>query len=259
AGDSVVFANFRNDRAKELTSAISQADFDHFKTRQISNLTFVTLTRYDQGFKNVQVMFDPQKDYACLGEILSKNKKRQLRLAETTKFAHVTYFFNAGKKEPFKNEDRILIETKKTKEFDKFPEMRAKEITAKLVENIKSKKYDFILTNLSNADMVGHTANLGATILAVECIDICLKKIYKACCDASADLLICADHGNADKLLDFRKKKLTSHSKSKVPCILISNNFRNIKLAKNKKLANVAPTVLKLLNIPNAFEEEPLF
>ncbi|MBT7903172.1 2,3-bisphosphoglycerate-independent phosphoglycerate mutase [Candidatus Woesearchaeota archaeon] len=260
--DSMIFFNFRGDRAREITKAFVQGKFLEFKRKKIFDLDFVCLAQYDKKIK-APVAFPPSLPKNTLGEILFKNNKSQLRIAETEKYAHVTFFFNGGKETPFKKEDRIIIPSRKVKTYDETPQMRANEITKKVVSQIKNKSQDFILINFSNPDMVGHTGYLDAAINAVQITDACLEKVMKVAKLNNYNIIVTADHGNAEEMAGVHK---TSHTTNKVPLILIleeNNKFsnNNIKLTKKKSsIANVAPTILKLMDLPIPNEMSyPLF
>lgn len=247
--DSVIFFNFRTDRARELTAAFTNKDFNEFEHINYNNLKFTTFTEYDATFKNVDVAFPPFKIENNLSKIISDANMKQFHISETTKYAHVTFFFNGGIEKPYKNEERKLIESANVLSFASIPQMRAYEITEEVVKAINSKKYDFILVNLSNADMIGHTGDLNSAIKAVEVVDECVKRIANACLSINGDCLITADHGNAEEMLSKTGEVITSHTTNKVPVILCSNKYKNANLKPNGKLANIAPTVLQLLNI----------
>lgn len=261
SGDSVIFYNYRTDRAREMTDAISQSSFDKFKTKELKNLTYVCMTQYDKTFKDVLVAFPPEKKTPPLGKVLSDAGLKQFRCSETTKYAHVTFFFNGGEEIAYPGEDRKLIETKNLKNFASFPQMRAYEIAETVGAAIESKKYDFVLTNLSNCDMIGHTGDFDATVKAVESVDRAVGIIYSACKKAGCDFLLTADHGNADDMLTKDGKPITSHSMSKVPFVVVSDKFKNINLREDGELTDISPTVLKMLGveIPTFFTRKPLF
>lgn len=249
SGDSVIFFNFRTDRPRELTEAITEDNFSKFPTKKLSNLYFVTMTNYSDELKNVHVAYPAEVVRNGLSEIISKAGLKQYHIAETTKYAHVTFFFNGGREESFENEDRKLIETKNVKDFSEFPEMRAFEIAEDAMSAISLNKYDFVLINFSNPDMIGHTANMEATKRAIQVVDKCAYAVCMATILAGGDCIITADHGNAECLLDKNDKPVTAHSSNPVPFILASEKFKKVKLIENGILANVAPTVLELLNI----------
>jgi len=259
-GDSVIFFNFRADRARELTNAFTLNNFKEFKTTKFENLCFTTFTEYDAENKNVNIAFESEKIENNLAKIISENELKQLHISETTKYAHVTFFFNGGIEKQNLNEDRKLIESENILDFSKTPKMKAFEITEEVLLAICEQKYDFILVNLSNADMVGHSGNFDATVKAVEAVDKCAYAIALACLSAGGDCIITADHGNAECMLDKKGNKVTSHTSNPVPVLLVSDKYKKVKLIKNGKLSNIAPTVLKMLNIdvPN-YMDKPLF
>lgn len=245
-GDSIIFINFRSDRARQLTEALIKKKFNNFKREKRPRVFFVTLTEYEKNL-NVKVAFPPLKIHNTIGEWLSRLGLKQLRIAETEKYAHVTYFFSGGREKPFKGEDRILVPSPKVSTYDKKPEMSAKKITKKLLHKIK--EYDFVLVNFANPDMVGHTGNLQATIKSIKVVDECIGKIIKEANKWNRIVVLVGDHGNADQMIDYKTKKpLTSHTFNPVPFIILSEERNNIKL-RNGGLANVAPTLLKLMGL----------
>ena len=258
--DSVIFYNFRSDRAIELTRAITDNKFNKFKTKKIKNLLFSAMELYSEDFSNLNIIYPPQVIEDNLSAILSNNELKQFHLAETTKYAHVTFFFNGTIEKPYKGEDRFLIESLNTKDFSYYPKMKAIEITEKALDAIASAKYDFILVNYSNADMIGHTGNFESTKEAIKCVEKQAYALALATIMAGGDCIITADHGNAEEMFDKQGNKITSHTTNPVPFILASENHKYEKLLKNASIANVAPTVLKLLNIeiPSTMEK-PLF
>lgn len=253
--DSAVFFNFREDRARQLTKAFVLPGFSKFKREQLENIVFTTMIQYEDDLP-VDVAFKPIEIKNCLGEILSQNGLSQLRIAETEKFAHVTYFFNGGNEEPFPKEDRIIIPSKSVSVFSEAPEMSAQEITDKVCEMIELNKYDFILINYANADIVGHTGDEKSTILAVEAVDKCLGKLIPTIISKSGCLLITADHGNAEEIINLRDgEKNTEHSANPVPLWFVtSENHCNesgkcytMKVA--GLLSDIAPTILDIMKI----------
>ncbi len=246
--DGVIYFNFRTDRARELTQAFTDTSFDKFETKHIHDLMFCTMTEYDATFKNVIVAFPPEKIEDNLSEVISKAGLKQFHTSETTKYAHVTFFFNGGIEKAYEGEDRKLIESENVQDFSKTPKMKAFEITDEVLSAIASQKYDFILVNLSNADMLGHTGNIEATKIAITALDKCAYAIALASLMAGGDLIITADHGNAETMLDEKGNIITSHTTNPVPVWLVSEKYKDVKLS-DGKLCNVAPTVLKLLNI----------
>lgn len=259
-GDGVIFFNYRTDRPREITDAITQKTFNGFETKRFKDLVYVCMTQYSEDFKAILVAYPPEKVTDNLACILSKHGKTQFHTSETTKYAHVTFFFNGGIEEPYKGETRKLIDTIDVQDFSEYPEMRAKEITREVVNAVDSKKYDFVLVNLSNPDMIGHTGNLEAVKECIKVVDKCAYDIAKACLKAGGDCIITADHGNAEEMILDDGKISTKHSTNPVPLWLVSERYKNVKLISGGKLANIAPTVLKMLdiNIPNNMEN-PLF
>jgi 2,3-bisphosphoglycerate-independent phosphoglycerate mutase len=247
-GDSVIFCNFRSDRAREITRTLTDSEFQGFKRQMFPKLSsFVCLTTYDEAFA-LPVAFAPVRLTNILGEILSSHGLRQLRIAETEKYAHVTFFFNGGEETPFPLEDRILIPSPRdVATYDKKPEMSAREITDALVKHITSGQYGFILANYANPDMVGHTGVLEAAIKAVEVLDECLGRVLRAAQEAGSYVLITADHGNLEMMSDSSTgQPHTAHTTDPVPFIVIKEK---VNLRKGGLLADVAPTVLDLLGI----------
>ncbi|MDD3486864.1 MAG: 2,3-bisphosphoglycerate-independent phosphoglycerate mutase [Candidatus Moranbacteria bacterium] len=258
--DSVVFFNFREDRARQLTKAFSLSNFSGFRRKKtFSEIVFATMTQYEDGLP-VKVAFGPQLIENCLGKVLSQHNLNQLRIAETEKYAHVTYFFNGGAEEPFPKEDRVLVPSQSVSTYDKAPEMSAFPITEKVLDDIKKGGHDFTLINYANADMVGHTGKLDAAIVAVESIDQCLEKLIPEILKIGGRILITADHGNAEEITNLRTGEAdTEHSTFPVPCWYISSENHKQKseseIVRSKNsvgglLSDIAPTVLTLLNIP---------
>ena len=246
--DSVIFFNFRPDRAREITRAIVDKDFKEFETKKI-NTYFVCFTSYDETMPNVHIAFKKEQINNTLGEVLSNRGLTQLRIAETEKYAHVTFFFNGGEEKQYKGEDRILIPSPKVETYDMQPEMSAYEVTEKVVDAILSGKYDCIILNYANPDMVGHTGSLEAAIKAVEAVDECIGKVVKAINEMHGNLIITADHGNCEQMIDYSTgEPHTAHTTNLVPMIVVSEN-QNIKLKSEGKLADLAPTILDLMNI----------
>lgn len=248
-GDSVIFFNFRSDRARELSFAFTDPKFDAFKTKKFKNLYFATMENYDDELKNVHVIFPPERIEDNLSALISKAGLKQFHIAETTKYAHVTFFFNGTIEEPYEGEDRKLIESIETTDFSPYPKMRALEITEGAIEAIASQKYDFVLINYSNADMLGHTGNFNSAKEAAECVDKQAYAIALATLMAGGECIITADHGNAEIMYDRYGSPVTSHTTSKVPFILVTKQKRKLKKIKNASIANVAPTILKMLNL----------
>ena len=260
--DSVIFFNIREDRSRQLTKFFVQDNFNSFnKKGKLRNLCFVTMVEYEKGLP-VNVAFLPENVKYPLGRILSDIGMKQFRIAETEKYAHVTYFFNGGREKPFKNEFRKLIPSPSVSMYDKVPEMSAGKITEKLIKEIESNRFGFILANYANADMVGHTGNYQAAVKAVEFVDKCLGKVYKYAMKNRMTLVITADHGNADQMFDTRTgEKITEHSTNPVPFIIIDQDSK----LKEKKLidscikiegmlSDVAPTILDIYGIKKTKE-----
>ena len=252
-GDVVVFMNFRADRAREITRAFVGDDFDGFQRSVNPKLSeFVMLTEYAADIP-ASCAYPPNKLDNVLGQYLADQDKTQLRIAETEKYAHVTFFFNGGREEPFDNEDRTLIPSPDVKTYDLQPEMSAFELTDALVAAIRSHKYDAIICNYANGDMVGHTGDFDAAVKAVEAIDKCLEKIVAACEAAGAELLITADHGNVEQMLDPKTNQpLTSHTSGPVPLVYVGTSGRQFISAGS--LSDLAPTLLSLLDMPVPIE-----
>lgn len=261
--DSVIFFNYREDRARQITKAFSLNGFEKFKRERQLDIEFVTFVEFEKDLP-VSVAFPPQEVANSLGELLSKKGKSQLRIAETEKYAHVTYFFNGGKEEAWPGEDHVLIPSPVVSSFDKAPEMSAKPVTARLLEEIKQKPYDFVLVNYANADMVGHTGNEAATVKACEFLDGILAKLIPGVLKLGGCLLITADHGNAEEMKNLRTgQKDTEHSANPVPLWFITpENHRKkspdaIAQQQNEVvglLSDVAPTVLDIMEIEKPSE-----
>ena len=246
-GDVVIFFNFRNDRAKELTIVLTQQDMPEAGMHTIPNLQYFCLTPYDANFKNVHILFDKENVTNTLGEYLSSKGLKQLHIAETEKYAHVTFFLNGGREEPFTGEDRILVPSPKVATYDLKPEMSAFEVKDKLVEMLNTQKYDFIVCNYANGDMVGHTGVYEAIEKAVIAIDVCLKETVEAAKANDYEVIIISDHGNADHALNEDGSANTAHSLNPVPFIYVSNNQKAI--VKEGILADVAPSILHILGL----------
>ncbi len=247
-GDAVIHFNFRPDRARELTLAFSSASFSHFAAQRYENLMFATMTRYEEEFPN-PVLFGPRPQPDTFGEIVAAAGLSQLRLAETEKYAHVTYFFNGGREEVFAREDRILLPSNRSVEtYDLAPEMAAREITQTALADIAARKHDLIVMNYANADMVGHTGNMPATIEALEVLDVALGKLEAAVLAADGILAVTSDHGNAEDKVDPQGNPLTAHTTNPVPFVLIARQALGT-LAPGGKLGDIAPTLLPLLGL----------
>lgn len=252
--DSVIFFNFRPDRARQLTRAFVDPDFTGFERRNgYFPLTFVCMAQYDAEMPNVLVAFPPEELIMTFGEFLSKNNKTQLRLAETQKYAHVTFFFNGGEEKQFEGEDRILVDSPKVATFDMKPEMSAYEVCDNLVTAIKSGKYDVIIINFANPDMVGHTGIMEAAIQAIEAVDECVGKALNAILETDGQMFICADHGNAEKLIDADGEPFTAHTTNPVPFILV-NYKEGYKLREGGCLADIVPTLIEMMDMQQPAE-----
>jgi len=248
AGDSVVFFNFRPDRAREITRTLVDEAFDGFARKNgFFPLHFVCFTQYDVTMPNVQVAFHPQSLKNTFGEYISDLGKTQLRIAETEKYAHVTFFFNGGKEEPYKNEDRALVKSPKVATYDLQPEMSAYEVCDEMVRRIESEKYDVIILNFANCDMVGHTGVFDAAVKAVEAVDTCVGRIVTALDKVGGAMLLTADHGNADKMSEADGSPFTAHTTNPVP--LLVYGVPGAVLRDGGRLADLAPTMLKLMGL----------
>ncbi len=264
-GDAMIMFNFRPDRAREITRCFVDDDFAGFDRKVRPAVSaYVCMTQYDASMPNVSVAFPPEKLENTFGEYISSLGLKQLRIAETEKYAHVTFFFNGGREKPYDGEDRILVPSPKVATYDMKPEMSAYEVTEKVVEAVESSKYDAIILNYANADMVGHTGVFDAAVKAIETLDVCVPKVVKAVLEAGGIVLLTADHGNADVMEDEDGNVVTSHSLNEVPLVLISEesgeNPSKWQLRAGGKLADLAPTMLKLmeLDIPKEMTGEPL-
>ena len=252
AGDSVIFFNFRPDRAREITRTFVDPDFTGF-ARDFFPLHYVCFTQYDVTMPNVDVAFKPQSLTNVTGEYLAKNGKTQLRIAETEKYAHVTFFFNGGVEAPFEGEDRALINSPKVATYDLQPEMSAYLVADECVNRIESGKYDVIILNFANCDMVGHTGVFQAAVKAVEAVDACAGKVIDAVLGQGGAVLLTADHGNADKMYDpDPEHPFTAHTTNPVPFLVAG--LGDVKLRAGGVLADIAPTMLKILGLPQPAE-----
>lgn len=243
--DSVIFFNFRPDRARQMTKALTFEEFDEFDREKTVKLKFVSMTMYESNFTDVEVAFCPSVLKNTLGEYLSALGLKQLRIAETEKYAHVTYFFNGGVETPYPNEDRILIPSPKVATYDLKPEMSAYEVSEKLIDAMQTEPYNLIVVNFANCDMVGHTGNLPAAVKAVEAVDDCLGKVFDAAKDLGYAVLVTADHGNAEYMA-ADNEVITSHSTNDVFFIAAEDTISNVK---NGRLCDIAPTILDIMNI----------
>ena len=246
-GDAVIFCNFRPDRGRELTKALVLPDFDGFKREPLS-IYMATMTKYEDGLP-VHIVYQKDTLSETLGEVLSAGGYRQLRIAETEKYAHVTYFFNGGEEEPFEGEDRILVKSPQVATYDLQPEMSAYEVTDKVVQAIQDETYDMIILNFANPDMVGHTGSFEAAVKAVQAVDTCLDRIVEAIRSKKGHLLVTADHGNAELMVNHETGKVhTAHTTNLVPLILMSDSLKTATL-EDGKLCDIAPTLLDLAGI----------
>lgn len=247
--DSVVFFNFRPDRARQITRTFVDPDFAGFTRKKgYFPVEFVCMAQYDAQMPNVKVAFPPEELTMTFGEYLAKQGKTQLRLAETQKYAHVTFFFNGGEEKQFEGEDRILVDSPKVATFDMKPEMSAYEVCDHLVASIQSGKYDVIIVNFANPDMVGHTGIIPAAVRAIEAVDECVGRAYKAIMETGGQMFICADHGNADKLIAGDGTPFTAHTTNQVPFILV-NYDENYTLRDGGCLADIVPTLLEMMGL----------
>ncbi|MBQ9673001.1 MAG: 2,3-bisphosphoglycerate-independent phosphoglycerate mutase [Ruminococcus sp.] len=254
ANDSVVFFNFRPDRAREITRTLVDEKFDGFERKNgFFPVNFVCMTQYDAAMPNVDVAFRPQKLENTIGEYISNLGMKQLRIAETEKYAHVTFFFNGGVEKQYENEDRILVKSPAVATYDLQPEMSAYEVTDKLVAAIKSGEYDMIILNYANCDMVGHTGVFDAAVKAVEAVDTCVGRVVDAIKEMGGTALITADHGNADKMYEADGAPFTAHTTNPVPFCVV--NYPCTRLRETGgKLSDIAPTMLEILGVPQPKE-----
>ena len=244
--DSVIFFNFRPDRAREITRVFTQEDFEEFD-REFFTLFYVCMTQYDNTFNNVRVAYSPQSLENTFGEYISMNGLSQLRIAETEKYAHVTFFFNGGAEIAYRNEDRVLIPSPRVPTYDLKPEMSAYEVTKEVIDRIKSGKYDVIILNYANPDMVGHTGIFEAAVKAVEVIDECLGSVVDTILDMNGTAIVTSDHGNCEQLIDYETGgAFTAHTTNPVPLILIGQGAAGLK---EGRLADIAPTMLDILGL----------
>ena len=255
ANDSVVFFNFRPDRARQITRAFVDPDFDGFERRNgFFPLYYVCMAQYDATMPNVHVAYPPEKLTMTMGEYLSVNGKTQLRIAETQKYAHVTFFFNGGEEKQFEGEDRILIPSPDVETFDLKPEMSAYEVTDAVLKAIEEDKYDVIIMNYANCDMVGHTGVMDAAVKAVKAVDECVGRVVDALVKKGGKAIVTADHGNADKMVDEEGKPFTPHSTNPVPAIVIDPTCPKHELREGGRLCDLCPTMLKMMGMPQPKE-----
>lgn len=247
--DAIIFYNYREDRARQLTSALMERPFHYFPVKDLKNVIFTGFVRYDHAFQNPLVAFEMEYLTENLSQVVSGKGFKQFKIAETTKYAHVTYFLNGGIEKPYTGEDRYLIETIKTEKFDTVPQMRAREITQKAIERIQTKQYALMVLNYSNCDMLGHTGNLPAAIETVKIIDEEVDKLVNAILAIDGIAILVADHGNAEQMLDAQGNVLTDHTTNKVPFVIVGKQVKNLKLHRGGVLGNITPTILELLGI----------
>lgn len=256
ANDGVIFFNFRPDRARQLTQAFVNPDFDSFERPLVEPLSFVTFTQYDQTL-SVLVAFEPQNLNNILGQVIAQHGLKQFRTAETEKYAHVTYFFNGGIEEPFEGEDRELVSSPMVATYDQAPVMSADAVTEAIIAAVEKRVYSLIVVNYANPDMVGHTGNMQATVTALEAVDRCLGKVLESVVKAGGTTLITADHGNAELMWDEDKNPWTAHTTNPVPFIVVEGEGRKIPvygtdvlLRSDGRLCDIAPTILEILRLP---------
>ena len=255
-GDSVIFFNFRPDRAREITRAFSQKEFVVPKGTAFERKTgflepdYVCFTCYDAAFENVKIAFPKQSMKNTLGEYLANLNKKQLRIAETEKYAHVTFFFNGGVEEPNAGETRVLINSPKVATYDLQPEMSAPEVTDRVLQELRTGEYDVMILNFANCDMVGHTGVIPAAVKAVHTVDDCVKRVVNQIISMGGSAILTADHGNADKMLDTDESPFTAHTTNPVPVVLVSEKYKNVRLRKDGILADIAPTLLEIMGLP---------
>lgn len=254
--DVVVFFNFRTDRGRELTEMLSQKDFHEYNTHTL-DLYYVTLTNYDESYEGIKVIFNKDNLTETLGEVLSKNNKKQIRIAETEKYPHVTFFFSGGQEEPFEGEKRILRNSPKVATYDLQPEMSAYELRDALIPELENGETDFVCLNFANGDMVGHTGDMDAAIKACEVVDECVKDVISSALENGYTTILIADHGNCETMINPDGTPHTAHTTNPVPIILIDKDLKNIK---DGVLGDIAPTILKLIGIekPKAMTRESL-
>ena len=250
AGDAVLFFNFRTDRGRELTQVLNQQDFPEFEMSKLP-LHYVTMTNYDDNFTGIRVIYDKEKIQNTLGEVLAQAGKTQLRIAETEKYPHVTFFFNGGREEPFEGEERILCPSPKVATYDLQPEMSAFEIRDALVPALEKEQFDFVCLNFANPDMVGHTGVMEAAIKACETVDQCAEAVIEAGLKHGYSTLVIADHGNCDTMVNPDGSPNTAHTTNPVPLILVDPDRQQIQ---NGVLGDIAPTILALLGIKQVEE-----
>ena len=246
-GDIVICFNFRTDRPRQITEVLTQNNFPDFGMEKL-DIDFAGMTKYDDDFKNVGVLFEKDNLKRTLGEVLAENGRSQVRTAETEKYPHVTFFFNGGREEPFEGERRILVPSPKVATYDLQPEMSANELTDKLMKDIRESAADFICINYANTDMVGHTGIFNAAVKAAETVDTCLSRLVPLCKENGYKMIVIADHGNSDMMFNPDKTVHTAHTTNPVPCIYVGDDSDKVQLSSGK-LADIAPTILQLMGI----------
>lgn len=245
-GDVVICFNFRTDRLRQVTTVLSQKDMPEFGMSKLP-LYYLTMTRYDDSFQNVHIIYDKDNVQDTMGDVISKAGMKQLRIAETEKYAHVTFFFSGGREDNFEGEERILVNSPKVATYDLQPEMSANEVKDKVVAELKKQKFDFVALNFANGDMVGHTGIYSAIETAIKTVDTCVGEVVQTAIENGYEAMIIADHGNADFAVNEDGSSNTAHSLNPVPCILVSDRYKTVK---NGILADVAPTLLKMMGLP---------
>jgi 2,3-bisphosphoglycerate-independent phosphoglycerate mutase len=254
-GDGIIFFNFRADRGRQLSHALVDPAFNAFKQKSRPKVKLVTFTQYEAALDPyLSVAYPPQNLTKIFGEVVSENGLKQFRTAETEKYAHVTFFFNGGREEPFPGEDRLLVDSPKVATYDLMPEMSCHQVVRGLVEAIHSGKYNVVICNLANGDMIGHTGILDAAVTACAVVDDSVRKVADAVLKASGALIITSDHGNSEYMLDEHGHPHTAHTMSLVPCIIVAKGFEHKPLRQGGALCDVAPTLLKLLKIKQPSE-----
>lgn len=255
-GDVIIFFNFRTDRGRELTEVLSQKDFPEYGMKKL-DLYYVTMTNYDDSFKGVKVVYDKENIKDTLGEVLAKAGKKQIRIAETEKYPHVTFFFNGGREEPFDGEERILCPSPKVATYDLKPEMSAYEIRDAIIPELKKGEVDFVCLNFANPDMVGHTGDMQAAIKACETVDECVKDVITIANNNGYSTIVIADHGNCDTMVNPDGSPNTAHTTNPVPLILVDEDIKKIN---NGVLGDIAPTILEMIGVeqPKAMTQKSL-
>jgi 2,3-bisphosphoglycerate-independent phosphoglycerate mutase len=246
-GDVVICFNFRTDRLRQTTIAFTQEDLPEYGMHKM-NLQWYTMTNYKADFKGINVIFDKENVTNTMGEVVAKAGLKQIRIAETEKYAHVTFFFSGGREEPFEGEERILVQSPRVPTYDLQPEMSAPKVKDAIVPKLKNQEAHFVCLNFANGDMVGHTGVYDAIYKAIQAVDQCAKEVVEAALEGGYDVMIIADHGNADNALNEDGSENTAHSLNPVPCIYVSNKNTNVKL-QNGILADVAPTLLNVMGL----------